>query len=59
MISVGGMIVIGGGGHAAGILEHAGARSVLIGIDCDNEALSESRQRLAKFGERAILINDS
>ena len=50
---------VGGGGHASGILEHAGAGSILVGIDCDDEALGESHRRLEKFGARAMLVKDS
>jgi 16S rRNA (cytosine1402-N4)-methyltransferase len=50
---------VGGAGHASGILEHAGAGSILIGIDCDDEALVESRRRLERFGARAKLVKGS
>jgi 16S rRNA (cytosine1402-N4)-methyltransferase len=43
---------IGGGGHAEGILQ-SGAR--LLGMDRDAEALQTAAQRLAPFGDRAIL----
>ena len=43
---------VGGGGHAEGILK-CGAG--VLGLDRDPEAIRSARQRLAVFGERAIL----
>ncbi len=45
---------IGGAGHARAILEQTEAR--LIGIDCDADALAASRERLAPFGSRVVLV---
>ncbi|MEN6507244.1 MAG: 16S rRNA (cytosine(1402)-N(4))-methyltransferase, partial [Smithella sp.] len=45
---------IGGAGHARAILEQTQGR--LIGIDCDTDALSAARERLAPFGSRVTLI---
>ncbi len=39
---------IGGAGHAHAILERT--QATLIGIDCDADALSAARKRLAPFG---------
>ncbi|MEQ1794802.1 MAG: 16S rRNA (cytosine(1402)-N(4))-methyltransferase RsmH [Nitrospira sp.] len=47
---------VGYGGHSERLLEEAGDDAVLVGIDRDEEALSSSRVRLARFGARAILI---
>jgi 16S rRNA (cytosine1402-N4)-methyltransferase len=45
---------VGAGGHAAALLEaRAGLR--LLGIDRDGEAVSAAADRLARFGERAIV----
>jgi len=45
---------IGGAGHARAILEQT--QGLLIGIDCDADALRVARERLAPFGSRAILV---
>ena len=47
---------VGYGGHSERLLERAGDDAVLVGIDRDEEALSYSRARLARFGNRAILL---
>lgn len=47
---------VGYGGHSERLLEKAGNDVVLIGIDRDEEALAYSRNRLARFGSRAILL---
>jgi 16S rRNA (cytosine1402-N4)-methyltransferase len=47
---------VGYGGHGERLLERAGDRAILVGIDRDEEALTYSRTRLARFGGRAILL---
>jgi 16S rRNA (cytosine1402-N4)-methyltransferase len=47
---------VGGGGHAAAILERTAPDGLLIGIDADGDALREAERRLAPFGERKILL---
>ncbi len=47
---------VGLGGHAAGILEGSAPDGRLLGVDLDRSALAIARQRLAPFGERALLV---
>jgi len=47
---------LGGGGHAAAILERSAPGGVLIGMDQDESALARSRERLAKYGDRAVTV---
>ncbi len=50
---------LGAGGHAYGILQASQPDGVLLGLEVDPEALTLARERLAPFGERAILIHAS
>ena len=45
---------IGGAGHARAILEATTGR--LVGIDCDEDALAASAEKLASFGSRVVLV---
>jgi 16S rRNA (cytosine1402-N4)-methyltransferase len=47
---------VGGGGHAEAILENTAPDGILIGIDADVDALRATENRLARYGERAILM---
>ena len=47
---------LGGGGHAEAILENTAPDGILIGIDADSDALRETENRLAPFGDRKILV---
>ena len=47
---------VGGGGHAAQILEASGPNGRLLGLDADSHALIIAHAALARFGSRAILI---
>jgi 16S rRNA (cytosine1402-N4)-methyltransferase len=50
---------VGGGGHAAAILERTAPDGRLIGLDMDDHALEAARRRLLPFGERARLLRAS
>lgn len=50
---------VGGGGHGALICKRIQPDGVLIGIDCDDEALQVARQRLSGFGESVYLVKDN
>ena len=50
---------LGGGGHAAAILEETAPDGRLIGLDLDSEAIREAATRLEPFGERVQLIQAS
>ena len=46
---------VGGGGHAERILD-SNPDATLIGLDQDTEAVAAARVRLARFGDRAIVM---
>ncbi len=48
---------VGYSGHAEKLLEGSGPDGRLIGLDRDRSAIEASRQRLSRFGARAILIH--
>ncbi len=50
---------VGGGGHAAAILERIAPHGRLIGLDRDPNALAAAQRRLAVYGERAHLFRAS
>lgn len=50
---------VGGGGHAAAILERSAPDGRLLGIDRDPEVLERARERLRPFGERVVLAHGS
>ncbi len=50
---------LGGGGHAANILQHATPHSRLIGIDRDTDALNVAKISLSEFGDRVTFIQDN
>ena len=50
---------LGGGGHAELILEQCGPDGRLIGFDRDPAALAAAGERLARFGERLVLVHDN
>jgi 16S rRNA (cytosine1402-N4)-methyltransferase len=50
---------VGGGGHAAAILEKSSPGGQLLGIDADPNALEAARERLQDYKESALLVNDN
>jgi len=50
---------LGAGGHAWGLLDGSCPDGCLLGLDLDPQALALARQKLAPFGERAILVQAS
>ncbi|MFB3884412.1 MAG: 16S rRNA (cytosine(1402)-N(4))-methyltransferase RsmH [Thermodesulfobacteriota bacterium] len=50
---------LGGGGHAFEILRRTAPSGILIGLDWDEEAISEARKALAPFGERAKIFREN
>jgi 16S rRNA (cytosine1402-N4)-methyltransferase len=50
---------VGAGGHAYGILESSSPEGKLLGLDVDPVAIHLANERLAPFGERAILVRAS
>ncbi|MHB9037335.1 MAG: 16S rRNA (cytosine(1402)-N(4))-methyltransferase RsmH [Armatimonadota bacterium] len=47
---------LGGGGHAAAILQRIGSEGVLIGLDRDPDAIEHAGERLKEFGESVKLV---
>lgn len=50
---------LGGGGHAAAILEHSSPGGQLLGIDADPYTLQIARERLQRYKESVLLVNDN
>ena len=48
---------VGYSGHAEKLLEASGSDSRLIGLDRDAMAIEASRERLARFGDRVLLVH--
>src|SRR5713226_2208909 len=48
---------VGYSGHAEKILEVSSPDSRLIGLDRDAIAIASSRERLARFGDRVLLLH--
>lgn len=45
---------LGGGGHAAAILDRTSPDGIVIGLDLDTEAIANARENLARFGDRLL-----
>ena len=50
---------VGGGGHAAAILEKSSPGGQLLGIDADPAAITAAQKRLGTYGGSVLLINDN
>jgi 16S rRNA (cytosine1402-N4)-methyltransferase len=50
---------VGGGGHAAAILEEASPGGRLLGIDADPRAVKAARGRLRSYGKDVVLVNEN
>ncbi len=50
---------LGGGGHAAAILERSSPGGQLLGIEADPDNIKIARDRLAAYGDAAVIVNDN
>ncbi len=50
---------LGGGGHALEILRRTAPNGIVIGLDWDEEAVSEARKALIPFGERVKIFREN
>jgi 16S rRNA (cytosine1402-N4)-methyltransferase len=50
---------LGGGGHAAAVLENLGSKGMVVGIDADRDAIAAAQIRLERFGRRAVLVQEN
>jgi len=50
---------LGGGGHAAAILEHSAPGGQLLGIDADPDAIVVARERLWPFQGSTLIVQDN
>ncbi len=50
---------LGEGGHSEAVLEAGAPLSKVLGLDYDEAAIERASQRLARFGERVILVHGS
>ncbi|RLC81231.1 MAG: 16S rRNA (cytosine(1402)-N(4))-methyltransferase [Chloroflexi bacterium] len=47
---------VGAGGHAEAILEASSPNGCLLGIDADEEAVRLASEKLARFGDRVVIV---
>lgn len=50
---------LGGGGHAAAILEHSSPGGQLLGIDADPRAIETAKVRLEAYRNSSLLVNEN
>ncbi|HUT67607.1 MAG TPA: 16S rRNA (cytosine(1402)-N(4))-methyltransferase RsmH [Dehalococcoidales bacterium] len=50
---------LGGGGHAAAILDHSSPGGQLLGIDADPYAIEIAKERLQHYKDSTLLVNDN
>jgi len=50
---------LGGGGHALEILKRTAPDGIVIGVEWDEDAVSEARKTLMSFGERAKIFREN
>lgn len=50
---------VGGGGHAAAIMEAASPGGLLLGLDADPKALQAAARSLARFGNSVLLVESN
>jgi 16S rRNA (cytosine1402-N4)-methyltransferase len=50
---------VGGGGHAAAIMEECSPGGQLLGIDADPSAITVAKKKLKTYGGDAILLNEN
>ncbi|MFC2066041.1 16S rRNA (cytosine(1402)-N(4))-methyltransferase RsmH [Chloroflexota bacterium] len=50
---------LGGGGHAAAILEHSSPGGQLLGIDAASEAIEVAGERLKDYSDSILLVNEN
>jgi 16S rRNA (cytosine1402-N4)-methyltransferase len=50
---------LGGGGHALEILKRTAPDGILIGVEWDEDAISEARKALMPFGERVKIFREN
>jgi len=50
---------LGGGSHAAAILEHSSPGGQLLGIDADPETIRTAKAKLEAYGSSTLLVNEN